>query len=243
MDNTLSQPVLKVHKVLLVEDEKVVREAIEVALHNEGFEVTTIGDGQVAMDIISRLGTTHSRSSFDLLILDLVLPKVSGLDICLFLRSQGNPIPILVVSAKSTETDIVMGLEMGADDYLTKPFGMRELIARCRVLLRSCSTRLAASPILEFGDVSLDLLEHRVFVRGTEIKLAPKEFYLLEFFMKHPYKSWSREELINNIWGSTTYKSMKTVDMHINWLRAKIELDSRNPEYITTIKGFGYRFG
>jgi two-component system phosphate regulon response regulator PhoB len=193
MDNTLSQPVLKVHKVLLVEDEKVVREAIEVALHNEGFEVTTIGDGQVAMDIISRLGTTHSRSSFDLLILDLVLPKVSGLDICLFLRSQGNPTPILVVSAKSTETDIVMGLEMGADDYLTKPFGMRELIARCRVLLRSCSTRLAASPITEFGDVSLDLLEYRVFVRGTEIKL---EFYLLEFFMKHPYKSWSREELI-----------------------------------------------
>jgi two-component system phosphate regulon response regulator PhoB len=173
-----------------------------------------------------------------------MLPQINGLDICRFLRHQGNPVPILILSAKGSETDRVLGLEVGADDYLTKPFSMRELIARCRALLRRQRLgSLPQVPILQFKDVSLYPQECRVKVRGEEANLSPKEFRLLELFMTYPRRVWSREQLLDQVWGTDFVGDSKTVDVHIRWLREKLEKDPSHPEYLVTVRGFGYRFG
>jgi two-component system phosphate regulon response regulator PhoB len=173
-----------------------------------------------------------------------MLPEVNGLDVCRILRNQGNMTPILIISAKVTETDRVLGLEVGADDYLTKPFSMRELIARCRALLRrQCFNGLSQTSILKFKDIILFPDQCRVVVRGKETNLSPKEFRLLELFMSYPHRVWDREQLIENVWGIDFLGDTKTVDVHIRWLREKLELDPSNPEYLITVRGFGYRFG
>lgn len=241
-----SQPV-KLGRVLIVEDEELIRETVALALREEGYEVFAIEDGRTALDLAhkSEEGSYPELLSFDLIILDLMLPYVSGLDLCRLIRHEGNAVPILMLSAKGSETDRVVGLEVGADDYLTKPFGMRELIARCRALLRRHrpTQTQAQEATLKFQDVTLYPQECRVTVRGEEINLSPKEFRILELFMSHPRRVWSREQLIERVWGPDFMGDSKTVDVHIRWLREKLEDDPSHPKYLMTVRGFGYRFG
>ncbi|NJN86951.1 MAG: response regulator transcription factor [Leptolyngbyaceae cyanobacterium SL_7_1] len=241
-----SQPV-KLGRVLIVEDEELIRETVALALREEGYEVFAIEDGRTALDLAHRSeeGGYPALLSFDLIILDLMLPYVSGLDLCRLIRHEGNAVPILMLSAKGSETDRVVGLEVGADDYLTKPFGMRELVARCRALLRRYrpSQTQSQEATLRFQDVTLYPQECRVTVRGEEINLSPKEFRILELFMSHPRRVWSREQLIERVWGPDFMGDSKTVDVHIRWLREKLEDDPSHPKYLMTVRGFGYRFG
>ncbi|WP_036481830.1 response regulator transcription factor [Myxosarcina sp. GI1] len=232
------------NRILLVEDEELIGEMIEVALQAEGYEVKKVRDGRAALNLLQNPDSSETKLATDLIILDLMLPEVNGLDICRLLRYQGDITPILVISAKSSETDRVLGLEVGADDYLTKPFSMRELVARCRALLRRQRySNLSSTPVQKYRDISLFPQECRVLVRGTEVNLSPKEFRLLELFMSYPRRVWSREQLIEQVWGPDFLGDTKTVDVHIRWLREKLELEPSQPEYLITVRGFGYRFG
>lgn len=231
--------------VLVIEDEELIREMIATALRDEGYEVSVAGDGTTAMSLLNLNDSLEPSAPPDLIVLDLMLPHVNGLDLCRLLRHRHNPVPILILSAKASETDRVLGLEVGADDYLTKPFSMRELVARCRALLRR-QQRLEFSQrpeVLRYKDIVLYPQECRVVVRGEEVGFSPKEFRVLELFMQHPRRVWSREQLLERIWGMDFIGDSKTVDVHIRWLREKIEVDPSMPEYIVTIRGFGYRFG
>ncbi|MBD2179719.1 response regulator transcription factor [Planktothrix sp. FACHB-1355] len=231
-------------RVLVVEDEDLIREMIVMALEEQDYEVITATDGQKAIALLQTIYTEPAESPIDLVVLDLMLPQVNGLDICRLLRRQGNPVPILILSAKGSETDRVLGLEVGADDYLTKPFSMREFVARCRALLRRQRlSGLTQPPVLQFKEILLYPQECRVMLRGEEVSLAPKEFRLLELFMSYPRRVWSREHLLDHVWGPDFVGDSKTVDVHIRWLREKLEKDPSHPDYIVTIRGFGYRFG
>ena len=249
LEETKFQQEVNLGRVLLVEDEELIRETITFALREEGYEVIVAEDGRKGLELVGKSPSRDLLSSdglqFDLIILDLMLPYVNGLDLCRLVRHEGNSIPILMLSAKGTETDRVVGLEVGADDYLTKPFGMRELIARCRALLRRHRHSQLQTPdsALRFHDIVLYPQECRVTVRGEEINLSPKEFRILELFMSHPRRVWSRDQLIERIWGPDFMGDSKTVDVHIRWLREKLELDPSRPEYLLTVRGFGYRFG
>jgi two-component system phosphate regulon response regulator PhoB len=234
--------------ILVVEDEASILDSISLGLMQEGYQVVTALDGRQALNMIRATqaslvdGVVHP--AIDLIVLDLMLPYINGLDLCRVLRQEGNTTPILILSAKGSETDIVVGLEVGADDYLTKPFGLRELIARCRALLRrKTQAQPQEQPILKFESIILYLQEYRVTVHGQEINLSPKEFSLLELFMNHPRRVFSREQLLEKIWGMSYLGDSKTVDVHIRWLREKLEPDPSNPQYIITVRGFGYRFG
>ncbi|MGG6293510.1 winged helix-turn-helix domain-containing protein [Leptolyngbya sp. AN02str] len=242
-----SQADQKLGRVLVVEDEELIRDTVALALSEEGYDVLVAEDGRSALDLISKIDDAEHPNGFgvDLIILDLMLPYVNGLDLCRLIRHQGNSVPILMLSAKGSETDRVVGLEVGADDYLTKPFGMRELVARCRALLRRHRHTQPQNldSVLRFQDIVLYPQECRVTVRGEEINLSPKEFRILELFMSHPRRVWSRDQLIERIWGPDFMGDSKTVDVHIRWLREKLELDPSHPEYLTTVRGFGYRFG
>lgn len=224
--------------VLVVDDEDLIRETVALALGEQGYTVLQSADGRQALEMV------HSSERLDLVILDLMLPSLNGLDLCRLLRREGNSVPILMLTAKSSETDRVVGLELGADDYLTKPFGMRELIARCRsVLRRQQQTQTTDPTILRHHDIWMYPQECRVMVRGVEVNFSPKEFRLLELFMNHPRRVWTREQLLEKVWGSDFMGDSKTVDVHIRWLREKLETDPSSPEYLVTVRGFGYRFG
>lgn len=231
-------------RVLVVEDEDLIREMLVLALKGEGYALATATDGRTALALLQSAEPSLGEFPFDLVVLDLMLPQINGLDICRLLRHQGNPVPILILSAKGSETDRVLGLEVGADDYLTKPFSMRELIARCRALLRR--QRIGGLPqlaVLQFKEITLYSQECRVLVRGQEVNLSPKEFRLLDLFMNYTRRVWSREQLLDQVWGADFVGDSKTVDVHIRWLREKLEQDPSHPEYIVTVRGFGYRFG
>ena len=234
----------KLSRILVVEDEDLIREMLVLALEAEGYAIATAKDGRAALALLQSAEPSLAEFPFELVILDLMLPQINGLDICRLLRHQGNPVPILILSAKGSETDRVLGLEVGADDYLTKPFSMRELVARCRALLRRQRFGgLPQLPVLQFKDVTLYCQECRVLVRGQEVNLSPKEFRLLELFMSYTRRVWSREQLLDQVWGADFVGDSKTVDVHIRWLREKLEKDPSHPEYIVTVRGFGYRFG
>lgn len=247
LEETRFQQETRLGRVLLVEDEELIRETIALALSEEGYEVVTAADGRKGLELVCRSGESNRPElmNFDLIILDLMLPYVNGLDLCRLIRRDGNSVPILILSAKGSETDRVVGLEVGADDYLTKPFGMRELIARCRALQRRHrhAQLQTQETTLKFNDISLYPQECRVMVRGDEINLSPKEFRILELFMSYPRRVWSRDQLIERIWGPDFMGDSKTVDVHIRWLREKLELDPSHPSYLLTVRGFGYRFG
>ena len=224
--------------VMVVEDEPIIRETVALALDEQGYNVVECFDGRQALDMV------HQGQSIDLMILDLMLPTLNGLDVCRLLRTEGNPVPIIMLTAKDAETDRVVGLELGADDYVTKPFGIRELVARCRSILRRQQLNgVIDDAVKQFGDVWLHPQECRVKVRGKEINLSPKEFRILELFIRHPRRVWSREQLLEKIWGPDFIGDRKTVDVHIRWLREKLEVDPSKPEYLVTVRGFGYRFG
>ncbi|WP_008313564.1 response regulator transcription factor [Leptolyngbya sp. PCC 6406] len=234
-------------KVLIVEDEALIRDTIGLALAEEGFEVLIAEDGMTALDLLGATAAAARKPSPDisLVILDLMLPGMNGLDLCRLVRHQGMDVPILILSAKGTETDRVVGLEIGADDYLPKPFGMRELVARCRALLRRHQglTQSEADPVLRFQEILLNPKECRVFMRDTEVNLSPKEFRILELFMSQPRRVWSRDQIIDKVWGHDFMGDNKTVDVHIRWIREKLEADPSKPEYLKTVRGFGYRLG
>lgn len=256
-DKTKAQNGLRMGRILVVEDEELIRETITLALTEEGYDVVAAEDGRAALDLLHQtkegidlrsgkaFAPSQSNSEFDMIILDLMLPYVNGLDLCRVVRREGNNVPILMLSAKGGETDRVVGLEVGADDYLTKPFGMRELIARCRALLRRHYHFEAEpeQPLLKFDEIILYPQECRVMVRGEEVNFSPKEFKILELFMTYTRRVWSREQLLERIWGPDFIGDSKTVDVHIRWLREKLERDPSNPEYLVTVRGFGYRFG
>ncbi len=242
--NTSESELSQKHRILLIEDEDLIRDMVVIALEEEGYEVQTAGNGRVALNLLQSEDLKKTNTAPDLIILDLMLPEVNGLDICRLLRYQGDITPILVISAKGSETDRVLGLEVGADDYLTKPFSMRELVARCRALLRRQRySNLTPTSVQKYRDISLFTQECRVTVRGVEANLSPKEFKLLELFMSYPRRVWSREQLIEQVWGPDFLGDTKTVDVHIRWLREKLETDPSQPEYLITVRGFGYRFG
>lgn len=239
-----NQPTKTPNRILLVEDEELIRDMVGLALKDDGYDVLVASDGRKAIDILQSTEVTNGEIFIDLIILDLMLPFVNGLDICRVLRYNGNTMPILILSAKASESDRVLGLEIGADDYLTKPFSMRELIARCGALIRRHRYGMVSpSPMRQFGDITILPQECRVLLRGQEINLSPKEFKLLELFMRYPKRVWSREQLIEQIWEPDFLGDTKTVDVHIRWLREKLEKDPSQPEYLITVRGFGYRFG
>ena len=229
--------------LLVVEDDTSIRETVKEALRAEGFEVSACGDGNEALAML----TGPRADSVDALVLDLMLPGLGGLDLCRELRKLNKTIPILVISARDSETDRVLGLEVGADDYLVKPFGLRELVARCRALLRR-SQRItpeatARDDVIEYANLCLYCQECRVTRDGKDLSLAPKEYKILELLMKNPRRVWSRDQLLEQIWGIDFVGDTKTVDVHIRWLREKIETTPSSPDHIRTVRGFGYRFG
>jgi two-component system response regulator RegX3 len=224
--------------ILVVDDEQSYRDALAVALQREGFLVETAADGPEA---IARFDAARPA----LVLLDVMLPKISGIDVCRELRARSR-VPIIMVTARNAEIDAVVGLEVGADDYVTKPFRLRELIARVRAHLRripSADDAVIESPdILEEGDVLLDAARHEVFVRGTPVALPLKEFELLELLMGNAGRVLTRDVLIDRIWGPNYFGDTKTLDVHIKRLRSKIEADPANPKRIVTVRGVGYRY-
>ena len=222
--------------VLLVEDEESFIDALTIGLDREGFDVTIARDGQQALAIFA-------KATFDVVLLDLMLPKMSGLDVCRSMRATSN-VPIIIVSAKGEEVDMVLMLEMGADDYVTKPYRLRELVARIRAVLRRRQRpdQVEIDEEISLGNIRMDIDARRCFVNGDEIKLRKKEFALLRLLLENPGRVLTREVLIDRVWGSDYVGDTKTLDVHIKRLRTLIEDEPKNPTHITTVRGVGYRF-
>jgi two-component system alkaline phosphatase synthesis response regulator PhoP len=226
-------------KILIIEDDADIRELIKFNLEQEGYTVEEAATGAEGLDRIK-------RRQPDLILLDLMLPGMPGLEICRVLRGakETATLPILIVTAKGTEVDKVLGLEMGADDYVVKPFSPRELIARVKAVLRRANPDIAApkSGIWERGRLKMDFDTYQVFVDGKRHELALREFELLRFFVEHPMRVYSREQLLDLVWGRDTFVEPRTVDVHVRRLRQHIEKDDANPELILTVRSVGYRF-
>ena len=223
-------------RVLLVEDEESFIDALSIGLDREGFEVVVARDGLEAVALFNDGG-------IDVVLLDLMLPKMSGLDVCRAIRSSSD-VPIIVVSAKGEEVDAVVMLEIGADDYVTKPYRLRELIARVRAVLRRHEHHGTdiADHVVESGPLRLEIDTRRCFVNGEEIKVRKKEFALLELLLANTGRVITREQLIDRVWGSDYVGDTKTLDVHIKRLRTLIEEKPKEPRHITTVRGVGYRF-
>jgi two-component system response regulator RegX3 len=227
----------KLLRVLVVEDEESFIDALEIGLSREGFKVTVARDGQEAL-------VKFAQGTFDIVLLDLMLPKLSGLDVCRSIRSTSN-VPLIVVSAKGEEVDTVLMLEIGADDYVTKPYRLRELVARMRAVLRRRESAEAfddPNEELNVGPLRLDIEARRCFVDGEEVSLRRKEFALLQLLLENPGRVLTRDVLIDRVWGSDYVGDTKTLDVHIKRLRTLIEKDPKEPVHITTVRGVGYRF-
>ncbi len=220
---------------MVVEDEASFSEALAYVLGKEGFEVVVADTGDGAI-------TTFDRVGADLVLLDLMLPGLSGTEVCKQLRSRSN-VPIIMLTAKDTEVDKVVGLELGADDYVTKPYSKAELVARIRAVLRRQSeVAPLADSILIAGPVRIDVERHQVDINNISVPLPLKEFELLEFLVRNSGRVLTRAQLIDRVWGSDYFGDTKTLDVHVKRLRAKIEQDPANPVYIQTIRGLGYKF-
>jgi two-component system response regulator RegX3 len=223
--------------ILVVDDEQSYRDALTIALQREGFLVETAADG---VEALARFDATRPA----LVLLDVMLPKISGVDVCRDIRARSR-VPIIMVTARNSEIDAVVGLEVGADDYVTKPFRLRELIARVRAALRRIpfdDDDPDRPEIVEIGDVRVDAGRHEVFVRGASVALPLKEFELLELLMTNAGRVLTRDLLIDRIWGPNYFGDTKTLDVHIKRLRAKLEPDSAHPTRIVTVRGVGYRY-
>ncbi|MCX6377993.1 MAG: response regulator transcription factor [Armatimonadetes bacterium] len=224
-------------KILVVDDEQPIVEAISYNLKKEGYTV------QVAYDAEQCLNTVREDCP-DLIILDVMLPSASGFDVCRLLRKQGN-IPIIMLTARADETDKVVGLELGADDYVTKPFSMRELLARVKSVLRRTGSNEeinASVERLQSGNLTIDMARHEVKLGDDVVGLSPKEFELLRFLASNPGLVFSRQTLLDRVWGAEAYVEERTVDVHIRWLREKVEVAPSQPARILTVRGIGYKF-
>ncbi len=233
---------MTVSKVLIVEDDQTLLEVIQYNLTKEGYAVSTAIDGVQALDVAE-------RERPDLIVLDIMLPELDGLDVCRILRKKELTMPIIMLTAKVDEIDRVVGLELGADDYMTKPFSMRELLARVRAMLRRVEMMQRegivieqAAPRIKAGKLEVDVARHQVALSGTAIGLSPKEFDLLAFLAKNRGQVFSRDVLLDKVWGYDYVGDTRTVDVHIRWLRQKIEVDPSNPKYLLTVRGVGYKF-
>jgi two-component system response regulator RegX3 len=223
--------------VLLVEDEESFVEALTIGLRREGFRVQVARDGAQALEVFDAVQP-------DLVLLDVMLPKLSGIDVCRQLRKR-TQVPIIMVTAKGAEIDTVVGLEVGADDYITKPYRMRELVARMRAVLRRVPRErglVVTGDALEVGDVRLDPDRHEVVIRGQQVQLPLKEFELLELLLANAGRVLTRETLIDRVWGADYVGDTKTLDVHVKRLRSKVEEDPANPARIITIRGLGYKY-
>ena len=224
-----------VRTILVVDDEPVLRETLAEALDADGFRVVTAADGRDAL-------TRFREHQPDLVVLDLMLPELSGIEVCRIIRAESG-VPIVMLTAKTSELDKVVGLELGADDYVTKPFSLRELSARIRALLRRTEQLAEApAPLVELGALTVDLAGHRLLRDGERVPLKPKVFELLAYLLRHPGQVLTREQLLEHVWGYDYAGETRTVDVHIHWLRAAIEPDPVDPAYLHTVRGVGYVF-
>jgi two-component system, OmpR family, response regulator RegX3 len=221
--------------ILVVEDEQSLADSVRYNLEREGYAVSIAGDGRAALERFRA-----DRPS--LIILDLMLPEMSGLDVCRQVRAESD-VPIIMVTAKDSESDKVIGLELGADDYVTKPFSLRELVSRVRANLRRSARGIAdADDVLVGGPATMDVLRHEVVVNGESVALPPKEFELLETFLRRKGRLLTREFLIEEVWGPDYFGDTKTLDVHVKRIRRKIEPDPHRPEFLLTVRGLGYKF-
>ena len=220
-------------RVLLVEDDPAIAEPLARALTRENYQVTAAGTGREAL---------AAAAQVDVVVLDLGLPDMDGLDVARQLRSAGNTVPILILTARADEVDLVVGLDAGADDYVTKPFRLAELLARVRALLRRMHDELPSTDEITVADVRLDVDAHRAYHRDRELQLTGKEFELLRVLMTHAGSVVGRDTLMREVWGSESLGSTKTLDMHVSWLRRKLGDDANSPTYITSVRGLGFRF-
>jgi len=224
-------------RVLLVEDEPGLVLTLTDRLANEGYRVETCSDGVSGLE-------RASEGGFDLIILDVMLPRKNGFDVCRDLRQRGVETPVLMLTARGQIVDKVVGLKLGADDYLTKPFEMMELLARLEALSRRAKSGQNDQPqgTYQFGSVRIDFRRAEVVVDGRQKELSAKEFQLLKYFIEHREATLSRDELLNGVWGYDAMPSTRTVDVHVAWLRQKIEPNPRHPQFILTVHGLGYKF-
>lgn len=223
-------------KVLLVEDDQSLAEVVTYNLRKEGYEVVTADDGVHGLE-------TARREKPDLVLLDIMLPEMDGLELSRLLRKESN-VPIIMLTAKVTETDKIVGLEVGADDYVTKPFSVKELLARVRAALRRAGmAQTASGAFIQIGDLQIDIARRQVMLAGKSIELTSKEFALLAYLAQNRRVVLSREQILEKVWGWNFTGDAKTVDVHVSWLRRKLEPDPSQPRYIITVRGAGYRFG
>ena len=221
-------------RILIVEDEQSYRDALSYKLQREGFDVAEAADGQSGLSEFDRNGA-------DLVLLDLMMPGMSGTEVCRQLRLRGN-VPVIMVTARDSEIDKIVGLELGADDYVTKPFSHRELVARIRAVLRRGQEAELLPEVVEVGDVRMDIERHEVSVSGRAVRLALKEFELLELLLRNAGRVMTRAQLIDRVWGSDYVGDTKTLDVHVKRLRSKIEPDPARPVKLVTVRGLGYKF-
>ena len=223
-------------RILLVEDESSLSEPLTFLLTREGFEVEIVEDGQTALDV-------YASGKFDIILLDLMIPKVPGNEVCRQIRQTSN-IPIIMLTAKDTEVDKVVGLELGADDYVTKPYSTRELLARIKAVLRRNvrEDELEDDGVIDIAGIKLDADRHTLHVQGTLVAIPLKEFELLEYLMSNAGRVLTRGQLIDRVWGTDYYGDTKTLDVHIKRIRSKIEADPAEPVHLVTVRGLGYRF-
>jgi DNA-binding response OmpR family regulator len=234
----MNQPVPNMARtILVVDDEPTQREMLAEALEAEGFTIVTAADGRAAL-------LKFRESKPDLVLLDLMLPELSGIEVCRIIRAESG-VPILMLTAKDSELDKVVGLELGADDYVTKPFSLRELIARVRAQFRRTEQQAVAGgtpALVDVGAVQVDLAGHRLLRNGVTVPLKPKAFELLAFLVRNPGQVFTRDQLLEHVWGYVYAGETRTVDVHVHWLRSRIEADPANPEFLHTVRGTGYVF-
>ena len=222
--------------ILVVEDETTLRETLADALEAEGYQVVQAADGRAAL---TRFRADHP----DLVLLDLMLPELSGIEVCRIIRAESG-VPIVMLTAKDSELDKVVGLELGADDYVTKPFSLRELSARIRALFRRSEQAAPAGgpTLVDLGNVQVDLAGHRVLRNGESVPIKPKAFELLAFLLRNPGQAFTRDQLLEHVWGYDYAGETRTVDVHVHWLRSTLEDDAAAPKFIHTVRGVGYVF-
>ena len=223
-------------RIMLVDDEPLITDSLSYSLRREGFDVKAVGDGAIALQEILAFQP-------ELVVLDIMLPGMSGLEICRRLRAQ-SAVPVIMLTARGEEIDRVLGLEVGADDYLPKPFSFRELLARIRSILRriELDRQVSQTQSIVLGNLTLDPVARRVYKDDQELQLSTREFDLLSILMKSAGRALSREELLSEVWGSDWIGDQRTLDVHVRWLRLKIEEDPASPRFIQTVRGHGYRF-